>query len=299
MNKKEKIAFFVMTKKGFSIIEHIVKIGKLSLVDTVIIGKDKKVENDYSHQIEQLCKANEISYSFRKQAPLINAKYAIAISWRWMINLNSTKLIVLHDSLLPKYRGFAPLVNALQNGEEEVGVTALHASEIYDRGEIITQSKLKIKYPITIEELTDMIIGNYIEIITILLNKLENRIELDRIKQNEPEATYSLWLDEEDYMIDWNKDSNYIVRFINSVGKPYKGASSYIGRKKVRILEAEEYPDIVIENRKVGKVILKENDLPIVVCGKGLVKLRKIMDDKKTANLIPFKKLRIKFKNKL
>jgi methionyl-tRNA formyltransferase len=53
----------------------------------------------------------------------------------------------MHDSLLPKYRGFAPLPNALINGEREVGVTALFASEEYDMGDIVCQRRLAVEYP--------------------------------------------------------------------------------------------------------------------------------------------------------
>ena len=49
---------------------------------------------------------------------------------------------------MPKYRGFAPLVNSLVNGEKIIGVTALFASEEYDNGDIIMQSSVDITYPI-------------------------------------------------------------------------------------------------------------------------------------------------------
>ena len=64
--------------------------------------------------------------------------------------------------------------------------------------------------------------------------------------QEEEKATYSLWRNEDDYLIDWNNTSKQIKRFIDAVGSPYKSASSYINNKKVRIIAANEYPDKTI-----------------------------------------------------
>ena len=63
----------------------------------------------------------------------------------------------------------------------------------------------------------------------------------------------------------------------------------------VRILEAEIVKDVVIENRTPGKVIFIENSQPIVVCGQGLLKIQKLMDDKENKSLIPLSKFRSRF----
>ena len=57
---------------------------------------------------------------------------------------DKSKLIVFHDSVLPKLRGFNPLVTSLINGYEEIGVTVLYGTEDFDRGEIILQKKVNI-----------------------------------------------------------------------------------------------------------------------------------------------------------
>ena len=86
--------------------------------------------------------------------------YQLAIGWRWLIS-GTENLIVLHDSLLPKYRGFAPLVNSLINGEQEIGVTAIWAGPEFDAGEIIFQEKAGICYPIKIQEAIEIVSGLY------------------------------------------------------------------------------------------------------------------------------------------
>jgi len=85
--------------------------------------------------------------------------------------------------------------------------------------------------------------------------KLKGEI-LSSYKQNEEDVTYSLWRDEQDYIIDWSKSAEFIHRFINAVGYPYKGASTLMDGKKIRIIDTEPLPDIEIENRSFGKNII-------------------------------------------
>jgi len=91
--------------------------------------------------------------------------------------------------------------------------------------------------------------------------------------QNETEVTYWLWRDEEDYRIDWSSDAAQIQRFIDSVGNPYKGASAFMGEHTVRILDAVVEPDIQIEVRQSGKIVFMREGSPIVVCGRGLLRV--------------------------
>ena len=122
-----KITLFIMNKKGYSVLENIInKIGN-QIIDKVISYTDSNVIKDYYSEINELCRKHGIKFYNKNEQVVINTEYSFAIGWRWIIR-NSHNLIVLHDSILPKYRGFAPLVNALINGEEELGVTALFAS---------------------------------------------------------------------------------------------------------------------------------------------------------------------------
>jgi methionyl-tRNA formyltransferase len=202
----------------------------------------------------------------------------------------------MHDSLLPKYRGFAPLVNCLVNGEKKVGVTALFASEEYDRGDIIAQRSITITYPVKINDAINLIAECYKGLVEEVGKKITEGQTIEAIKQNEADASYSLWLDDNDYDIDWNKDAYDLKRFIDAVGFPYSGAATYIDDKKFRIVEAEALPDLAVENRKPGKIIFIENEKPIVVCGKGLLKIISLVEDGTTQEMLPLKRFRIRFK---
>jgi methionyl-tRNA formyltransferase len=293
-----KITLFLMTKKGYRVLEEICKSNFSPLIDKVVVGKDKNIENDYSHEISELCVINGISYCYRNDLKEINTKYSIAVSWRWMIDCKITQLIVIHDSILPKYRGYAPLVNSLINGETRIGVTALFAAEEYDKGDMIGQSVQEISYPIKIADAIEMIIDNYIEVVLKVVKLISEEKQMIRTEQNEAEASYSLWRDEEDYEINWNLSSAEIKRFIDSVGKPYSGASSFIGSRKIRIFDAVTHEDKRIENRSPGKLIFINEEYPVIVCGTGLLKIKKMIFDDTGEEAMPLKNYRIRLKQK-
>lgn len=284
-----------MTQKGFDVLKAIIDRKFKSLISEIVVGRDKNIDKDFADEIISVCKKNNINYMERNYDFQVTSDYSIAISWRWLIPGNKSKLIVLHDSILPKYRGFAPLVNMLCNKEKEIGVTALFASEEYDKGDIIAQSATKINYPIKISDAINLISKNYVELVIKILSSLEKGEEIIAVPQDENLATYSLWRDEEDYTINWKNNSEDILNFINAVSSPYKGASTYInGIQKIRILEAQLENDVHIENRDVGKVIFVKNQFPVIVCGSGLLRLLKVIDDKTQENLLPFKNFRVR-----
>jgi len=290
-----KVTLYLMSQKGLSVLKALIEKNFCSLISEIIVGRDKNVENDFADEITLLCNQNNIKYYGRNDKYKVQSNYSIAISWRWLIPDSKSKLIVLHDSILPRYRGFAPLVNMLINKEKEIGVSAIFASKEYDKGDIIFQSSTKVTYPINILEAINLISKNYIDLVIRIFDTLVNGKELNSVRQNEEFASYSLWRNEDDYLINWIDDSNYILNFISAVSFPYKGAATFIdGLQKIRILEAELESDVRIENRDVGKVIFTKDKYPVIVCGKGLIKLKKVIDDKTQDNLLPFKNFRIR-----
>ena len=289
------ITLFIMTEKGYMTLQSLVKGELTSAIDFVVIGRDTNVLTDYYEEIARLCQENAIPYYSRKDHPPVRTPYAFAISWRWLIHSDETALIVLHESPLPKYRGFAPLVNQLINGEEAVAVTALFASAEYDRGDIILQEKIAITYPITIHQAIQQIAPIYGSMVVKITEWIVNESSLPRATQNEAEATYSLWRDEEDYLIDWHQHASIIQRFVDAVGHPYLGASTFFDGKKIRILSCTALEEVKIENRTPGKVIFFHENYPVVVCGEGLLKITEAIYDESQTTIFPLSKFRIRF----
>lgn len=260
----------------------------------VVIGKDRNVLNDYSEEILVFCKTNNIQYTFDSSDNYLDFGLAIAAGWQKMIyDIPSDSLIVFHDSLLPKYRGFNPLVTALLNQDDYIGLTALTAAESYDCGNIIYQVKIPISYPILIEDAIVKVSLAYFDVAKIIYELfVENKLK--GIPQDENKATYSLWRDEEDYLIDWSSTANEIFLKVNSLGYPYLGASSIINTELVRIKRSTLVNDIVVENRTPGKIIFFSDGKPVVVCGRGLLRLDRI--ENKHGEDVIITKMRTRFK---
>jgi methionyl-tRNA formyltransferase len=283
-----------MTKKGYAALCAVAE-NHSSVIDAVVSAQDGALTDDHYTAIKSLCADVGWTFIDRREQPSIATPYTIAVSWRWMLELPASRVIVLHDSLLPKYRGFAPLVSALINGDSHVGVTAFFATGDYDRGPVIDQVVQGVTYPIRIGELIEQISAAYIQLSLSIVTRLSRGEQLPEQPQDESMATYSLWRDAKDYQIDWSQPASGIRRFIDAVGSPYAGAFSVVDGTPSRILEVEEEDDVGIVNRTPGKVLLIRDGEPIVVCGAGLLRVKTMVEDKTERSMLPLTRLRTRF----
>lgn len=278
-----KIGFYVLGKKGYIALVEFRKSFGFDSIAFVMGARDIGVENDWHNEIAALCSTNGVVFHTKGASDsnlLPDSDFQFAIGWRWMIK-TASDLVVFHDSLLPKYRGFAPLVNMLVDGVNEIGVTALLASDEYDKGDIIYQARKSISYPKKISSAIDEIIPLYSELVEKIVNDISSLGRVNSFPQDENLASYSLWRDEKDYFIDWNWEAEKIRRFVDAVGAPYRGAAAFVKGKVVRVHEVTQIRDVVVENRKacIGKIIFFHSACPVVVCGRGLLKITDIQSE--------------------
>ena len=283
-----------MTKKGLRCLQALIDHRLTDWLDQVVIGQDKRQE-DYSMEIENLCRTNQLNHTYRKDTQSVHSPYGIAISWRWLLPSEKMKLIVLHDSLLPKYRGFAPLVNQLIHGEDRIGVTALFASTEYDKGPVIDQVSIPITYPIKIEAAIHQLSEAYAQVVVDLFKTISTGDPINAVEQDESQATYSLWRDEQDYRINWSWSAEKIGRFIDAVGKPYAGARCTINGREAVLEDVEAIADVDVVNRDIGKVIFVREGYPVVVCGSGLLSIHKGHYVPDGSSILPMSKFRSRF----
>lgn len=292
-----KFVLFLLGKKGYKVLQAIVQSGFTDLVELVVVGADQQVIEDYSCEITNLCQTYGVKCVSRSEFNDCQAftrdVIALAAGWRWMIAEKFWQIIVFHDSLLPKYRGFNPLVTALLRRDPEIGVTAIIACKEFDRGEIIDSVAMQVNYPITIEEAIDFISELYFELTTQICESYRNKEKFLGSPQDESKASYSVWRDEEDYIIDWRSSSEAILHFINCVSFPYRGASTFCNNQKIRILQAALESDIDIANRDVGKVLFVKNSQPVIICGTGLLRITTALDEFGN-DALPFPRFRVR-----
>jgi|HubBroStandDraft_3_1064219.scaffolds.fasta_scaffold57565_2 methionyl-tRNA formyltransferase len=288
------LGFFLMTAKGLAVLEAGIHAFGSTRIAYVVSARDQNLVDDCFDQIVERCNQNRIPFFEKKKPASLLSTYTFAISWRWLIN-DVENLIVLHDSLLPKYRGFAPLPTALIKGEDRIGVTALFADEEFDRGDILGQKQTSVSYPIKIKAAIELVSCLYSDLVVEIGGQVLRGERLVGSKQDEAQVTYSLWRDEEDYLIRWENDATSIKRFIDSLGDPYKGAASLMNGQQVRIYDAEVEPDVCVEDRQVGKVLFIRKGFPVIVCGSGLLKITVLCDSETQLSLLPLKRFRSRF----
>lgn len=287
---------FLLGKKGCHVLDAAIHGGFKDRIKQVIIGKDAQMKEDYSVRIIRLCENHGISFCernnfFEADTAALDNCVAFAAGWRWLIKEPFHQVIVFHDSLLPKYRGFNPLVTALLNKDPEVGVTAIIANKDFDRGDVVNSKSSLVDYPIKINDAIELVGQLYFDLALACFRGLLESDELKGMPQDDSKASYSVWRDEEDYRIDWSWSATKIVHFINCLSFPYKGASSLYDGLLIRILDAKSDPDVEIANRDVGKVLFVNGGKPVVICGSGLLRIVAATDDE-GKTVLPFKRFR-------
>ncbi len=182
-----------------------------------------------------------------------------------------------HVSLLPKYRGAAPMQRAIMNGDSETGVTLMFMNEGLDTGDIITSES----FPIGRTDDFEAVHNRSAEISARLLSELCRTVEggVTRTKQDDSLATYASKIEKEDCKIDFGKDSRVLDFMIRGV-TPIPGAFAYLNGKMLKISNAEP----VFGEGRPGEVIAidSERDGSITVaCGIGALKIKRVKPEGK------------------
>lgn len=179
-----------------------------------------------------------------------------------ILNIPPLGSINIHASLLPKFRGAAPIHRSIEAGESETGITLMYMSEGLDEGDIIASLKTDIDSKNT-GELHDELAEMGAKLLESKLGDIEeNRIT--RIPQDGELANYAHMLKKEDGHVDFTKDGIIIERLIRAM-TPFPGAFALINDKKMKIIKA------VIEkhkgNQNPGEIIRVDDEGILVKSG--------------------------------
>lgn len=141
--------------------------------------------------------------------------------------------INVHASLLPRYRGSAPINWAITRGEKTTGVTTMLMDEGLDTGDILMQRKIEILPQETAGELHDRLAQLGAETLIDTLGRWQKGHIAPR-QQNDAEATFAPLLKKEDGLIDWQKPAEMIANQIRGMD-PWPGAYTYLGGKRLKV----------------------------------------------------------------
>lgn len=287
-----RAGFLVAGFKGFHFLKEIHRECEVVFVASYDV---KSTVDGSCGQIESLCREN--AYRFIKgRSPKgyywKKADIVFVVGWQHILSKYDNRFVVLHDSLLPKSKGFCPTVNALIQGEKVIGASASKMSAQADSGDIYGNKRIPVKYPITIKDAYLLIAKAYAGLARSVMSKVKEG-SLRGVPQKKLSSTYSLWRDNRDYFIDWNWPADKIMRFVNAVGIPYEGARTVYRGKEIFIDEVEVIGDMRFEVRQPGKTWTLQNGMPDVICGKGMIRI--VSARNKDKSKMKFDRLRERF----
>ena len=174
-----------------------------------------------------------------------------------ILNIPKYGVINIHASLLPKYRGSAPIQYSVINGDKTTGITIMQTDVGVDTGDILMQKEIEIFPDETAGELFDRLSILGAEIITQALDDIEAGV-ITRTHQDEALATHVKMLSKKDGIIDFSKSAIDIKNLVRGLN-PWPIAYTYFGDKTLKVYKAEVSPI----KGNVGEVLSLDNGITI------------------------------------
>lgn len=205
---------------------------------------------------------------FLEEIKNLNADIFVVVAFRMMpkilFEMPRLGTFNLHASLLPDYRGAAPINFAIINGEEETGVTTFFINEKIDEGNILLQEKTPIYPNENAGSLHDRLMEIGSKLVVKTLNELSDNsiIEQPQPMVEQPKNAFKIF--KEDTIINWKLDTKSIHNFIRGMS-PYPCAFTTLSingeRKGLKIFSGEF--QIQTHNKQVGSVEINKNTMQI------------------------------------
>jgi len=240
--------------------------------------KSKRGQKINSSPIEEYCKKNKLSFrnpktldseeelnSFKE----LSADLIIVVAYGQIIPKKFLKIakfgfINIHASLLPKWRGAAPIQRAIMNGDKNIGVSIMKIEEKLDSGPVLTSKEFELDKNATYGEIKKKL---SLEGANLLIQNLKN-IENGNSKfigQDHSQATYAKKIDKNEAKISWDTDASKVLAYIHGLS-PSPGAWFEFDKERFKVLKAK----LSSKNGKPGYV-LDEN--LTVACGSNSIQI--------------------------
>lgn len=217
----------------------------------------------------------------------INPDVMFVVGWTRLVSSEVLAIpkygcIGMHASLLPKYRGRAPVNWALINNEKVTGNTMILLDDGVDTGDMLLQRSIPITLADTCQTLYDKVAQTGREMIAEIIPYLEKG-ELPRTPQNHEEATVMPKRTPEDGIIDWNKSSLELFNWVRALTHPYPGAFTYHYNKKLFVWEAqiahfssERFDGELLKTTTPGTVVSISDGIAVSAGGNELLTIRRL-----------------------
>lgn len=203
------------------------------------------------HQPAKIKTNQEVRVVFEQAAPdaCIVAAYGKILP-EWLLAIPKLGCINVHASLLPKYRGAAPINWAIANGESETGVTIMQMDPGMDTGAMLSKRAISIGEEETAPELSAKLSRLGAELLSETLPRIEQG-ETKPEAQDDRQATYAPMLKREDGLIDWRRSAKELANRVRAF-QPWPGAYTFLHAARLTIWRAREASLESLESENVG-----------------------------------------------
>jgi methionyl-tRNA formyltransferase len=233
------------------------------------------------------------SIEFLEELKDLRADMQVVVAFRMLPevvwNMPPLGTINLHGSLLPQYRGAAPINWAIINGEKETGVTTFKLQQEIDTGNILLQQKIEIGDAETAGELHDRMMFIGADLLLQTVNEMVTG-ELNGLKQAEENSNTHLHhapkLFTETCEINWGKSVEEIYNLIRGLS-PHPAAFTFLKEKKIKIFTAEK--EIMKNAASPGTVVCDNKSLMKFAAANGYISVKELqLEGKKKMNIADF-----------
>lgn len=185
--------------------------------------------------------------------------------------------INIHGSLLPRWRGAAPIHRAILAGDAETGVTTMRMDEGLDTGPMLLAERTPIYADDTAETVHDRLAAMGATLIVSTLDGLVRR-SIDPTPQPEEGVTYAHKLGKHESLIDWRRPATELERKVRAF-HPWPGTAFTFGGEQIKVLDAA----LALASGAPGTVSIARDGFPVVACGVGGLRLLKLQRPGKAA----------------
>ena len=222
---------------------------------------------------------------FYKELRSINPEFIIVVAYgkilpEEILNIPKFGCINVHASLLPKYRGAAPIQWALINGEKVTGVTTMLMDKGLDTGDMLLKSELEIQADDNAETLFEKLS----ELGASTLMDTINGMREGKIKPipQTGEANYAPPLKKEDGKIDWNRTAEELFNFVRGM-YPWPSAFCYFNDERIKIIRVRSQKSEVRSQKETvpGRIVKASDGEMIVETGKGFLVVEELQPEGK------------------
>ena len=177
----------------------------------------------------------------------------------------------IHASLLPRWRGAAPIQRAIEAGDAETGVCIMQMDIGLDTGDVVSEHRYAIQPTDTANEVHDALMSLGAAAIVADLQQLKTEGRLKSVKQPEEGVTYAQKLSKEEARINWSESAAVIERKIRAFNPVPAAWVEYQG-KPMKIWRAE----VVAQQGRAGEVLSCSSDGLIIACGENALKITEL-----------------------